>query len=324
MDKRSAGKELREFAQLWGGFRASRVIMTANALGLFENIGAGRTAPDLAQALRTDGRATEVLLDAVTSLGLLRKSRATYRLTLLARRFLLPDSPLYQGDMIRHADDLWKSWSNLDDVVRTGSSRRSKVRDHEVFIRAMHNNSVLRAGQVVSSLDLRSVQQALDLGGGPGTYSIELAKRGISVTLFDLPDTLVVARALVRRSKAKNISFRSGDFHFDDLGGPYDLILVSQVLHALSAVECEALLSRVHQALSPRGSAVIHEFALDDDRAGPMTGALFSVNMLVNTPEGRSYSRREMRSWLAAAGFSAIKAKDLGDTVLLTGRKGNT
>jgi SAM-dependent methyltransferase len=315
-------KEVIEFNRLWGGFRASRIILTANNLRVFENIGKGRTADDMASVLKTDPRATEILLDAVASLGLLRKSRGTYRLAPPAKRFLLPDSPWYQGDMLRHADTLWRTWSGLDDVVRTGEPNRSGARRHDVFIRAMHNNAVLRVKALIDALDLRGVRTALDLGGGPGTYGIALAKRGINVTLFDLPGTLEVAQKMIRQSRTKNISFRSGDFHLDDIGSGYDLVLLSQVLHSNSETEAQVLLGRVFDALTPHGKVAIHEFTLNEDHASPVPGALFSVNMLVNTAGGRSYTRKEMKGWLTNTGFKKITVKDLGDTVLVSGRKG--
>jgi len=315
-------KDAKQFAGLWGGFRASRVVLTANNLRVFENIGKGSSSDDLAKALRTDLRAMEILLDAVASLGLLRKSGTAYRLTPTAKRFLLPESPWYQGDMLRHADMLWKNWSGLDNVVRSGLPNRAGARDHDVFIRAMHNNAVLRAPQVIAGLDLRGVRTALDLGGGPGTYSMALAKRGVAVTLFDLPDTLEVAQEVVRKSRLKNVTFRSGDFHFDDIGSGYDLVLISQVLHSNSTVENIALLGKAHDALAPHGRVAIHEFSLNEDHASPVPGALFSVNMLVNTAGGRSYTRKEMKSWLTKAGLKSVTVKDLGETVLVIGRKG--
>ncbi|MEK6743188.1 MAG: methyltransferase [Nitrospirota bacterium] len=321
MDKKFA-KQVQEFARISGGFRASRVVMTANNLGIFEHVGKGVAAPELAKILNTDPRATEILLDAVTALGLLRKSRGIYRLTATAKQFLLPKSPWYQGDMLRHLDILWKNWSGLDDVVRTGMPNRSGGRQHDVFIRAMHNNAVLRVESVLKALDLRGVTRALDLGGGPGTYGIALAERGIEVTLFDLPNTVEIAHEMIRKAGVKNVTFRGGDFHFDDIGNGYDLALLSQVLHSHSSLENLALLGKVYDALAPKGTIAVHEFTLAEDRASPLPGALFSVNMLVNTPEGRSYTPREMTAWLKKVGCRKITKKDLGDTVVVTGRKG--
>jgi SAM-dependent methyltransferase len=322
MDKGLA-KHAQEFARVSGGFRAARVVLTANNLRVFEHVGKGVSAPDLAKELTADPRALEILLDAVAALGLLKKSGTTYRLTPAARRFLLPDSPWYQGDMLRHMDTLWNNWSGLDEVVRTGMPNRSGGRRHDVFIRAMHNNAVLRVESVLKALDLRGVKRALDLGGGPGTYGIALAKLGIEVTLFDLPNTVEIAHEMIRQAGVKNVTFLGGDFHFDSIGSSYDLVLLSQVLHSHGPVENIALLGRVFDALAPGGRVAIHEFMLNEDHAAPLPGALFSVNMLVNTAGGRSYAPREMTAWLKKAGFRKITKKVLGDTVVVTGRRGS-
>lgn len=320
-ERKKLMQDLAAFRELWGGFQVSRVVLTANNLGVFEKLAAPRTAAALAGALNTDRRATEVLLDAVASLGLLRKTKRTYRNTQLARRFLVRNSPSYQGDMLRHADSLWKSWSNLDEVVRTGRPSPREGRDHDAFIRAMHNNSVLTAPGVVGSIDLRGVRTALDLGGGPGTYGIEFARRGIGVTLFDLPGTMSIAREIVDAAGVNNVRFLQGDFHTDDIGSGYDLVLLSQVLHSNAPEDCIELLKKVGNALNPGGKAVIHEFALAEDRASPPSGALFAINMLVNTPGGRSYTPREMTGWLKTAGFGPASVKRLAHTVLVMGVK---
>lgn len=320
MNKNPA-KQHQEFAKLWGGFRASRVILTANNYRVFDHLKTPKIAEDIARAISADPRATEILLDAVTALGLLKKSNNKYRNTELARKFLLKDSPLYQGDMLRHADSLWKSWSGLDEVVRTGLPNRSGGRDYGSFIRAMHNNAVIRAKGAVSAVDLKGVRRALDLGGGPGTYSMELALRKIDVTLFDLPEAVAIAKELVSEEGIKNINFVAGDFHVDDIGSGFDLVFISQIVHSLSIEEAQALIEKARNALSPKGRIVIHEFLLEKDRAHPVPAALFSVNMLVNTPAGRSYTIKEMREWLAKAGLKAVRTTALGETVVVTGKK---
>ncbi|HEX9020782.1 MAG TPA: methyltransferase, partial [Nitrospirota bacterium] len=256
-----------------------------------------------------------------TALGLLAKTGARYQNTALARAFLVKESPWYQGDMLRHSDSLWKSWSGLDEVVRTGLPNRPSRRDYGSFIRAMHNNAVFRAPDVIRAIDLKGVKHALDLGGGPGTYSMELARKKINVTLFDLPEAVEIARQIVGGQKTRNVSFLPGDFHSDDIGAGYDLVLVSQILHSLSIDESVALLKKSHQALNRGGRVAIHEFLLENDRAHPVSAALFSVNMLVNTAAGRSYTVQEMKQWLAKAGFKGVKTKALGETVVVTGRK---
>lgn len=318
---KTVAKQAQEFAKLWGGFRAARVVMTANNYRIFEHLKTARTAGEMADILESNFRATEILLDAVTSLGLLAKQGKRYRNTALAKQFLLKEIPTYQGDMLRHADALWKGWSNLDSIVKTGLPSRPESRDHEAFIRAMHNVAIFRAPQVVKALDLRKVKTALDLGGGPGTYSIELAKRGIAATLFDASATLDVAETFIQKAKVKSIELKAGDFLTDPIGKDYDLVLISQVFHAYSEAENCALLQKAHRALNPGGQVAIHEFFIAPNMAYPPAGALFSVNMLVNTSQGRCYTSQEMKKWLKKTGFKNVREKMVNDTVLVMGRK---
>ncbi len=315
-------QQLQGFMRLAGGFRASRVILTANNFAVFEHLRTPITANEVARIVGLDARATEILFDALTALGLLRKTGNKYRNMDVTKQFLVKDSPFYQGDMLRHSDTLWKSWSGLDEVVRSGLPNRSGGRDHDAFIRAMHNNAGFRAPDVIKAVDLRGVKKALDLGGGPGTYSMALARKGISVTLFDLPNTVEIAREIVGEAKIGNIGFLSGDFHADNIGIDYDLVFISQIFHSLSEEDNITLLEKSYAAMNPKGKIVIHEFLLEKNRAFPVAGALFSVNMLVNTVAGRSYTPQEMKAWLAKTGFKSVKTKVLGDTVVVTGKKG--
>ncbi len=318
MDKNFLKKN-QEFTRLWGGFRASRVVLTANNLTVFEHIRTPATANDVASSVGLDLRATEILLDALTALGLLKKTGNKYRNTEMAKRFLVKDSPIYQGDMLRHADSLWKSWSGLDEVVRSGQPNRSGGRDHESFIRAMHNNAVFRTTDVIKAIDVRSVKKALDLGGGPGTYSMALARKGVTVTLFDLPNTVDISEKLITESGIRNIDFIRGDFHSDSIGTGYDLVLISQIFHSLSVDDNLMLIKKARNAMNPKGKIAIHEFLLEKNRAFPVPGALFSVNMLVNTSSGRCYTPQEMKAWLKQTGFGGIRTKVLNDTIVLTG-----
>ncbi len=311
----------KELRRLWGGFWSSRVILTANNYRVFEHLEIPRTADKLSDILKTDRRATEILLDALTGLDLVKKSRAGYTNTALSHRFLIKKSPFYQGDIMRHADTLWKNWSGLDEVVRTGRPHHV-AHDHPSFIKGMHNLAVLKAGKVISAIGLRGVKNALDLGGGPGTYAMEMAKRGVSVTLFDRPETIDVAKSVIKEAGRKNIGFLSGDFLDDGIGGGYDLVFISQVLHSCSEREGLRVVEKSRDALKVGGRIVVQEFYLGKDRAHPVQSALFSVNMLVNTARGRCYSSSEIKKWFSKAGLADIRDAMMDDTVLVFGKKG--
>ncbi|MCL5022083.1 MAG: acetylserotonin O-methyltransferase [Nitrospirae bacterium] len=312
--------EARELRRIWGGFQAARVLLTANNYRVFDYLKTPKTASAVAAALKTDKRAAEILMDALTGLGLLQKTGVKYRNTPLSARLLVRDSPRYQGDIIRHADILWKNWSGLDSVIRTGRPHRA-AHEQESFIRGMHNLAVFKAEKVMRTIGLRGVKTALDLGGGPGTYAIEMAGKGVKVTLFDRPETIRIARSVVKKSGAKEITFLRGDILTDDIGGGYDLIFISHVLHSCSEEESFRIIRKSRAALNPGGRIAVQEFFIEKDRTRPVRSALFSVNMLVNTPAGRCYSSQEIGRWLSRAGFGQIQEKMREDTVLVLGRK---
>src|SRR5580693_8619221 len=104
-----------------GGHAEARAIQVALKLGMFEAL-----APEpldeaaLARAMKTAPRATALLANALTALGLLHKSEGRFALTDSARRYLLRDSSEYLGGMILFDAALWDEWGRLEDSIRTG------------------------------------------------------------------------------------------------------------------------------------------------------------------------------------------------------------
>lgn len=315
--------DLTELRRLYMGFMGARVVITANRLRVFDHLREASTAEEAAKALNADSRAMEILLDALAGVGLVKKDKAgRYRNAPVSSRYLIEGKRNYQGDIIRHAASMWENFSALDDVVRTGLPARHGRHEglqHEAFIMGMHNLSVLRARDLVDAIGLKGVKTMLDLGGGPGTNAITISKKGVRATVFDLPETVEIARKVALREKAGGIVFISGDFHSDSIGSGYDLILVSQILHAFSGEENLSLLRKCKKALNPGGRVVVQEFPIDKSRTAPPQSALFSVNMLVGTVNGRCYTNREMKGWLTETGFRKIAVKRLPETVLIEG-----
>lgn len=309
-------EEAKELRKIWSGFRAARVLIAANNYRIFDQLTRPQSAKAISKRLNTDLRATEILLDALAGLGLLKKNKNRYLNSSVASNFLVDGTPYYQGDILRHMDTLWKNWSGLDEVIKTGKPYR-KAHNHEAFILGMHNLASLKAKDVIKKIGLKGVKTALDLGGGPGTYSIEMAKKGVDVTLFDRPETIEIARRVVNREGTKRIGFLQGDFISGDIGKGYDLIFASQILHSLSEKDNLHLLRKCKRALNRGGRIVIQEFHVLKDRVHPVQGALFSVNMLINTEGGRCYSSDEIKNWLLKTGLKKAEEKLMDNTVLI-------
>jgi len=316
--KKEVTREAKELRKIWGAFRSSRVLMTANNYRIFDHLTKPQPAKAVSRKLNTDLRATEILLDALTGLDILKKQKNRYGNTGMASKLLVSGSPYYQGDIIRHADTLWKNWSGLDEVIKTGNPAR-KAHYHEAFILGMHNIASLKSKEVMKRIGLKGVRTALDLGGGPGTYSIEMAKQSVDVTLFDYPETIKIAKRVAEKENITGVTFVGGNFFYDDVGGGYDLIFISQILHAYSEKDNLRLLRKCKKSLNSNGRIAIQEFYINKERTHPAQSSLFSVNMLVNTEGGRCYAPEEIKSWLLRAGLKIAGERLLDDTIIITG-----
>jgi SAM-dependent methyltransferase len=195
---------------------------------------------------------------------------------------------------------------------------------------ALGNAPVVAAGLDLARLCGRAPRTLLDLGSGPGTYAVEFCRRwaDLRATCFDLAETVAIAREVVAEDAppaiAGRVGFRAGDFHRDDLGGPYDVAWVSHVVHGHREESLAPLLARIAGALAPGGVLAIHDFILDDTRTAPRFAALFALNMLVMSDRGRTYSLAEIRALLASAGLYDIVLHDLGEPrgiAVVTARK---
>ncbi|MEE9561565.1 MAG: methyltransferase [Thermoanaerobaculia bacterium] len=300
--------------EIASGYKASQILLTANRLGVFTTLEGGPlTASELAAKMRTDPRATRILCDALASLALLDKTEEVYSSSTLALEFLLPDSPLSKRAMLWHTAKLYERWSKLYDVVRTGqpvpeAEIDTRLRgDSRDFARAMADVGRLAAESACEVLDLSAVRRLLDVGGGPGVYALAFARSHpqLHAVIFDSEETLEVAQDNIARQKLENrVSIRVGDAFVDDLGGPYDFIFISNLLHIYSEEENRKLLARCAKALEPGGRLAVKDFLLDPDRLSPAGGAVFAVNMLLSTEGGDSYTAEEVQQWLEDAGLA--------------------
>ena len=309
-----------ETEALLRGFQPSRAALTAIELDVFTAVHAGgetgASAAEVASRTQTSPYGMAVLLDALCSLGLLVKQAGRYRNGPVAGTHLRAGSPHDARAALLHTAHLWQRWSTLTECVRKGTAlvdRDMKERGDdwtEPFIAAMQRNAFFRAPVVVGALDLARVRRVLDVGGGSGAYAAAFAhaKPDLEVTVLDLPNvTPLTRRYLAAGGAGARVSTTDGDFRTDPLGSNFDLVLLSAICHMNGPEENLALFRKAHAALVPGGQLVVHDFVLDDDKAGPRSGALFALNMLVGTPHGSSYSGPEYAAWLSEAGFAGAR-----------------
>ncbi|MGA2166907.1 MAG: methyltransferase [Terracidiphilus sp.] len=313
--------------QMIRGYMPSRCILTALELDIFTAVGEGANAEQIGARIHANARAVGVLLNALVALGLLSKSGDDYRNTPESARFFVQGSKDNHRNGLLHTANIWHRWSTLTDAVRRGARiptdrDNAPERTHN-FIAGMQRNAKNRAPLVVEALGTAGVRRILDLGGGSGAYSIAFAKAcpDVKCEILDLPEVVpLTAEYISQAGISAQVSVRAGDMLHDHLGSGYDIIMLNAICHMFSAEQNLDIFLRAHQALAPNGRLVVQDFILNPDKTGPQHAALFSVNMLVGTDAGASYSEDEYTCWMKTAGFAEVRRINLpGPSDLVVG-----
>lgn len=305
---------------LSNGYWQTSVLHAAVNLDLFSALDDQELRAEvLADKVGADRDGLERLLAALVALELLHKKDDRFSCTRSAAVFLSRQSPLYLGNIIQHHRQLMESWAHLDEAVKSGLPVRPRYAGDDPewrrnFLMGMFDLAMLLAPKLVAQIDLAGRRRLLDLGGGPGTWAIHFCKKNpeLHATVYDLPTSRSFAEETIARfGLQERVDFVSGDFLREKLTGSYDVVWLSHILHGEGPQGVRTILDQAFSVLEAGGLLLIHEFVLDDDGSGPLFPALFSLNMLLGTPAGRSYSGRQMFDLLQDAGFKDAQIPDL-------------
>ena len=306
-----------QLLEMTRAFQPACIISAAAELDLFSLLGdAPATIDTLAARVEASPRGLAILLDALVALGLLTKRDQRYCVEPDVAELLCERSATNILPAVRHQANCLRRWAQLGRVVQTGEpaertpSIRGQAADCEAFIGAMNNFTLSVAPQMVAKLEPLTFQRLLDVGGASGTWTVAFLRAVPDATavLFDLPEVVPLARQrLARAGLADRVTLVPGDYNTDELPGGADFAWLSAIAHQNSPGQNRALYRKIHSALVPGGALVIRDIVMDADRTSPQAGALFAVNMLVNTDGGNSYTRDEFTDDLKSVGFADVE-----------------
>jgi 2-polyprenyl-3-methyl-5-hydroxy-6-metoxy-1,4-benzoquinol methylase len=184
------------------------------------------------------------------------------------------------------------------------------------FARAMEKMMALPSMLLAELVDPRADKpiRVLDLAAGHGLFGIEVARRNprAQVTFVDWDNVLDVARAnAAKAGVTARAEFRPGSAFDVDLGGGYDVVLLTNFLHHFDRAGCEQILRRVHAALADGGRAATFEFIANEDRVSPPLASTFSMMMLGTTPAGEVYTFSDLHNMHIAAGYRRVESRPI-------------
>ena len=309
--------------EMTSAFYDSCVLFSASDLGIFAKL--AETGPadavTLASALQLDERGARLLLDACVALELLKKTGDVYANTAESSVFLVPGSPGDLSAAIRYNRDVYQVWGKLNAFVESGKPvERPEFhlgQDPErtrTFVMSMHHRALAMGRAVLEELDLTECRTLLDVGGGPGTYSVLIAQGnpGISCTVLDLPDVVNVADELIRQQGcADRVRTLAGDYRTIAFPPGNDVINFFGMFHQESPESIRDLLQKAYGALNPGGIVNVMDMMTDSTHTKPKFSALFAVNMALTTEHGWVFADTELTRWMQEAGFTDCSVKPL-------------
>ncbi len=282
------------------------------------------TAESVASRLDLDRRATNIVLAALEPAGLVSADGGRFTLTDGGRRlFADPASPDYAAGGLPHWLSVIRAFTRLPEALREGGpvgdrppGERSGGRVAR-FMGAMASRTDEQVAHTVERLLSRrpGARTALDLGGGPGLYARALRAAGVDrVTLYDQPETVDYVLDAFDLGNAPGIEAVRGDFMADPLpAGPFDIVLLSNVLHIYGPEENAGLLRKVARVMAPGGVVAIGDFV----RGRSPRAARFAVVMLLRTHTGNTYDEATYERWLRDSGFADVRVEDVNDRAQL-------
>lgn len=295
------------------GFWGSQVLLTANRMGIFDALAAGKmSAAELAEKLQLDPRATELFLNACVALGLCRKDGSGYSNSPSAAMFLETGSPASLSNAIQYSDDLYSTWGLLEQALRSGDAPKaaeSYLGDNEEqtrhFVYGMHDRAMAIGRALPDLIDLSGRKKMLDVGGGPGTFSSLFVNRyeGLQSEVLELEGVAAIAQEILESmGTADRVTMRSGDYLTSDYGTDFDVVLMCGMFHRESVANCRHLIDKALACLQSGGLLVVSDVFTDEDGASAFA-TLFGLNMMLTAPDGGVHADAEVADWMRDAGF---------------------
>lgn len=319
--------------QISSAYWNSSVLHAANSLDVFTKLAEGpATAAELARKCGADERGLEMILIGCVGLGLLTKEQGTFRNNEASDTFLVKGRPRYQGGIVTMFQEWVPAWAKLRDAVISGQPVVVKQHDKgedstRAYIMGMLYRGIPQAELLATEVPLTGRKRLLDVGGGPGIFSIIFCQKspGLTATVFDLPQTLTITREIIQRYGADAaVATSEGSYLEDEFGHDYDVVLLSSMISQEGPDVIKSILRKSFDAMLPGGRLLVQEQFLNTEKSGPLLPVLIGLNQLIHTPAGRAYSAQEMADMAYEIGFRDLSFRPLPDPspfTLVTGVK---
>ncbi|KAB1186730.1 MULTISPECIES: bifunctional 2-polyprenyl-6-hydroxyphenol methylase/3-demethylubiquinol 3-O-methyltransferase UbiG [Haloferax] len=268
------------------------------------------TAKDVADVADIDPRAARITVEALASMGFIKRVGSEYEITNRALGFLAKRDVRSIG-RLPHTLDFFSLYTELPETMANGDapSRPDEWVRNRLGAHDATDESVVRACVTAAVREAPDSTHVLDLAGGSGVFAREFVERGYDVTFVEVPETVDVVRPLLSRA---GVDLVAADPTNPPVDG-FDLVFVGDAFAGRNAEEAVSLVQGAYDALEPGGTAVFVD-ALHG-QCSTATTTQRAVDALA-LGRGDLYGEATVLSWTESAGFSRQMTHDIPGTDL--------
>lgn len=302
----------------------SRLLMTGLALGVFSEMVEFRSAPDIAASKGFHPGNTERFLNALTTIGLVEKSKGLYRNLPEAGAFLAGDSPTYLGPFLRMVRQMCvEPLEGLDVLIKDGPAPKTKEQDiaaEDFWSEATRAGAGWVTGgvgqelaHIVSALpEFPGFRRMLDLGGGHGMFALYFVQAHSTMTavVFDRPGVVPVAERFIREwDMDGRVSVMPGDFLTGEIGESYDLVWACSTLN-FARHDLDNVVLKVFNALNPGGIFISFQDGMTHEGTRPDT-MLGHLGHAMRMGLDIHFTRGEICEAMLRSGFRSVQSQTI-------------
>lgn len=298
-------KTLEQYVNLVSTNATAQLFRAAAELGIFDALSSGqKDLAGITEACQTKAKPTELLLEALRTIGVIEQYGDDYALAAVMR--VVPPEMRDLGDHY---------WRHVADFARTGQSIPAMEdvaqdeRDYQVHATTDQWMLTPAALDVVKLLDIGNARKnlnILDIAAGHAVWSLTVAHHDpeSKVTAVDDAETLALTeKTAADIGLSERLTTIAGDFREVDFPpSEFDLAIAANVTHLLDVDGVLWLFRKIFAALKPGGElAVIDIFA--GQEKGNLHRALKTLAAALRTRHGGTHQPQVLEKLLIDAGF---------------------
>jgi 2-polyprenyl-3-methyl-5-hydroxy-6-metoxy-1,4-benzoquinol methylase len=295
-------------------------------LGLFDFLSENYKSVDaVSKSLKIHPETCLKLLAAMENLELVVQKNGQYKNSILGN-YIVRDSEF--PIRIAQTDNFfYRMWEHLPDALRERSPRFEQAWNMSAqetygalfedekrlreFFELMDSYALPIGSEVAKLVDFSKFSCILDLAGGSGSFSIQIANyhKHLKGIVFELPPVCALTTKMIQENGLQD-SFKAvpGNMMTDKFPEGFDVILLSWILHNYSDENCKIILKKCYDSLPSGGMLLVSEKVLNNDNTGSEWGIMMSLQMLLACePGAKERTHDEYFELLEETGFNIHK-----------------